>query len=275
MSLGGGEVPAKSITQFLRTRLRFRVRTLIVFALACGGVFGYIVHFLRSAERQRIAVAAIRKVQGGVEYDRHFEANQFFANGEFHIPRWLVRRIGDDYLANVTQVSLPDSATDLDLSQVANFPKLEVLGQRSARLLSGEGLKHLKGLSAIRMLNLQNTNVNDAGLVHLSGMTGLRYLDLDHTQVSDAGLMHLQHLTGLETLKLEGTQVTDAGLAHVKRLGGLQRLVLRDTKISDSGLVNIEALPRLEYLDVTKTSVTRSGMELLMHARPKLTIRGY
>jgi len=259
--------------QSLRRRLRIRLRSLIVLVLFTGCVFAYIVYILRSAERQRVAVAAIGNAQGSVGYDREFLTGQIFEKGRFAAPKWMARRIGVDYCANAVTVSLPDSATDEDLVHVGQLDSLEVLAERSAPQLTGAGLSHLRGLSALRMLILPNTKLNDAGLAHVSGMTGLRYLEISHTQVTDVGLVHLHGLTKLESLKLEGTPITDAGLAHVKDLRGLRWLVLSGTNITDRGLASIEALSRLEYLDVTKTAVTSAGVERLRQALPRLIIR--
>jgi hypothetical protein len=266
-------MPTKTLSQYLRRWLRISVRGLIALVLVSGAGIWFVVETFRSADRQRMAVAAIRQAQGSVRYDRQFEYDEVLANGQVQPPKWLVKRIGVDFFANVTQVFLADSTSDQDLFYVGQLDRLEVLGDRSAPKLSGAGLSYLKGLSALRALLLQDTNVTDAGLVHLSRMSSLRHLDLSRTQVADGGLMYLQGLTGLESLKLEHTQITDAGLVYLRRLSALDRLILRDTKISDSGLVNIEGLSRLQYLDLTKTRVTKNGVKRLKEELPNLMIR--
>ena len=77
-------------------------------------------------------------------------------------------------------------------------------------------LVHLKGLTGLQALCVDNTPITDAGLVHLKGLTGLKGLDLKYTQVTDAGLAHLKGLTGLGGISLSNTQVTDAGVAELK-----------------------------------------------------------
>jgi hypothetical protein len=249
------------------------VRALVVVVLASGCVFGFVVLFLRSAHRQRLAVAAISSAQGSAHYDRPYLTGTTFANGQLAMPKWLVRRIGVDYFANVVQVYLPASASDQDLSYVGELTSLEVLAERSAPNLTDAGVRHLKGLSALHTLLLPNTKLTDAGLVHLSRMTGLKNVDISQSQVADAGLLRLQGLTALESLKLDSTPITDAGLVHLKSLVALRSLSLRDTKISDRGLVNLEKLSRLEYLDLTKTAVTDAGVQRLKQVLPTLAIR--
>jgi len=79
-------------------------------------------------------------------------------------------------------------------------------------------LEHLKGLTALRQLDLGwGTRVTDAGLEHLKGLTGLQYLSLSGTQVTDAGLEDLKALTALRWLGVSGTQVTDTGTEQLKK----------------------------------------------------------
>jgi hypothetical protein len=59
--------------------------------------------------------------------------------------------------------------------------------------------------------------VSDAGLPHVRGLTQLESLHLDNTQVTDAGLVHLWGLTQLQCLSIQETQVTEAGVAELKK----------------------------------------------------------
>ena len=54
-------------------------------------------------------------------------------------------------------------------------------------------------------------------MAHLRGLTQLQGLFLDNTQVSDAGLAHLRGLTRLKRLYLNNSQVTDAGVNEVRK----------------------------------------------------------
>jgi hypothetical protein len=56
--------------------LRLSVRGLIVLVLIIGGGLGWIAHFMRSAQVQQDAVAAVRKVGGSVLYDWQFEGGK-------------------------------------------------------------------------------------------------------------------------------------------------------------------------------------------------------
>jgi hypothetical protein len=66
-------------------------------------------------------------------------------------------------------------------------------------------------------LFLTGLPVTDAGLEHLKGLTQLQTLLLDNTAVTDAGLEHLKGLTQLKSLHLGGTKVTDAGVNELRK----------------------------------------------------------
>jgi hypothetical protein len=119
-----------------------------------------------------------------------------------------------------------------------------VVGSDSTTRGTVPALVHLRGLTGLRELYLNNTRVTDAGLVHLRGLTRLYRLSLQNTQVTDVGLVHLLGLTGLHVLSLDNTQVSDAGLTHLQGMAQLQWLDLSNTPISEAGVAQLQkALP--------------------------------
>jgi hypothetical protein len=61
------------------------------------------------------------------------------------------------------------------------------------------GLVHLKELTFLEHLSLDETGVTHEGLRHLAGLSNLRYLTVWKTQVTDAGVQELQKaLPGLK-----------------------------------------------------------------------------
>jgi hypothetical protein len=54
-------------------------------------------------------------------------------------------------------------------------------------------------------------------LVHLRGLSRLRWLCLDQTAVTDLGLKQLAGLRNLETLSVEQTRVTEAGVGELQQ----------------------------------------------------------
>ena len=77
-------------------------------------------------------------------------------------------------------------------------------------------LTPLSGMTELRTLNLNNTQVSD--LTPLCGMTQLQYLSLNNTQVSD--LTPLCGMTELRTLNLNNTQIS---LEEIQRFGHLRQ----------------------------------------------------
>jgi Leucine-rich repeat (LRR) protein len=108
-------------------------------------------------------------------------------------------------------------------------------------------LEHLKGLSKLRRLTLNDTPITDAGLDHIKDLTSLQKLYLVDTKITDAGLERLKGLTNLQILSLAGTQVSDAGLEHLKGMSGLKEVFLYGTKVGDDGAKQLkEARPELK-----------------------------
>jgi hypothetical protein len=61
------------------------------------------------------------------------------------------------------------------------------------------------------VLQMANSDVTDQTLQNLKGMDALKELDLNNTQVSDAGLAILKDLPALMSLRLKNTRITDQG----------------------------------------------------------------
>ncbi len=137
---------AKPVSRPWRTYLRFSVRGLIVIVMVIGGWLGWIV---RSARIQRDAVAAIENAGGSVSYDWEWNNGKGIPGGTAWAPRWLVDLIGVDYFGHVTDV--------------------------------------IPGMKNLSLLNLMSTKITDAGLAHLKGLTNLREVYLDDTRVTGSG----------------------------------------------------------------------------------------
>jgi len=96
----------------------------------------------------------------------------------------------------------------------------------STFLLDREGIvryTNLRGSALERMVTevlegsaQQDAQITNAGLVHLKALTSLEILRLDNTQITDEGLEHLKGLTSLKDLNLHGTNVTPTGITELK-----------------------------------------------------------
>ena len=112
-------------------------------------------------------------------------------------------------------------------------------------------------------LHAAEAPIDDRQLRHLGGLTGLRLLDLSGTRVTAAGLVHLQALERLETLSLWDTRVDDRALPLVARLGSLRHLGLGNTGVTDEGLAHLAGLTRLRVLQLWGTDVEGPGLDVL------------
>jgi len=108
--------------------------------------------------------------------------------------------------------------TDRSLETLGNIPSLEGLSMQFNHF-TDRGLSHLAGLKKLTSLWVCSPNkdesperISDAGLVHLKGLTNLEDLGIQNTLVTDAGLEHLKGLSRLKTIFLQGSRVTQAGV---------------------------------------------------------------
>ena len=109
-------------------------------------------------------------------------------------------------------------------------------------------------------MDLDGTKITNGGLKHLKGLTRLKDLDLAHTIVSNAGLKDLKGLAHLEILGLSGTNVTDAGLKYLEDLPQLRWVGLCELTITDAGLGHLENLSQLTALGLRDTKITSNGL---------------
>jgi uncharacterized membrane protein len=120
--------------------------------------------------------------------------------------------------SNYLSVDLDDTrmigATDFSL--LKKISKQLVSLKINKKQLSQEHMSILSTLSALRRLNLANTNLDNNGLVHLNNLHELQHLNLVGTKVTSTGIMQLQHLKKLRSLYLYQTQVNNSDLGKLK-----------------------------------------------------------
>jgi Leucine-rich repeat (LRR) protein len=126
-------------------------------------------------------------------------------------------------------------------------------------------LEAIKDLEQLQHLDLYlKEGFTDAGFKHIGAMKNLVSLNIGATRITDAGLKHLKGLVNLEDLGLLGTHVTDAGVVDLlKELKALRKLTLGETKITDATLKQVGELKDLEELRIDSTPVTDAGMKYL------------
>jgi serine/threonine protein kinase/sugar lactone lactonase YvrE len=141
--------------------------------------------------------------------------------------------------------------------------KADSIDARPFASVGDRDLAALRGLTNLRSLNLDHTEVTDEGMQDVAGLTGLVSLSLTNTQVTDAGLAKLKSLAGMDDLRLDKLPITDAGLAHVTAFSKLRKLSLYQTRITDDGLAYLKPLPLLERVSLDETGIGDEGLRHL------------
>lgn len=206
----------------------------------------------------------------------------------------------------VTYLYFPYGADDISkldpgLQGLKNLLHLSFNGGK----LRPEGLKSIRHMSSLKVLDFTNCDIDDAGLAgvkdstqlvhmsffgsrglsdkgvaHLQGLKNLTLLDLRNEsftatepkapRITDAGLKQLAGLTKLEYLNLQGQHITDGGLKHLSGMANLQTLSLSFSGITDDGLKHLEGLQNLRKLHLYGTRVTPHGLAALKEKVPML-----
>lgn len=233
--------PPKPKRRWIQFSLRMFLAFVAVVAVGCG----WFAYKLNQAREQRQAVEAIQRLGGHVAYDYTYKKDS-------RSPEWLISLFGLDCFHFVECVSFDGaSVTDDDLNQaiqpLCGLLKLRTLCLTSTHI-TDNGLRFVSGLSQLHELTLTgNLRITDAGLKHLRKLKALSLLDLSSTNITDNGLADLAVLPSLQVLILVGTDISDAGLKYVDQMKTLQNLLLHHTKVTDSGVEKLKtALPDLD-----------------------------
>jgi eukaryotic-like serine/threonine-protein kinase len=152
------------------------------------------------------------------------------------------------------------------LQLLANRVKAEkstTIDIRSFRGVTDRDLSVLAGLTNLKELNLDNSDITDAGLKEVAGATNLISLSLTGTQVTNTGLAELKTLSRLEFLRLDRLPITDAGMAHLSAFPRLKNVSLYKTAVADDGLAVCKQLPLLEEISLDDTQVGDVGLRHL------------
>jgi len=195
---------------------------------------------------------------------------------------------------------------DDDLALIGRLNHLEVLEINSSQL-SDTGLERLANLTGLRQLSILSgpepqhrknpPGITDRGLSHLKRLTKLESLILDNSNVTDEGMSQLADLKDIETVGAYFAPGTDLNLAWISQWPKLQFLALGrgrltsngceelasckaldsflviDATLPATGLRQLAALPKLSLLDVENTPIPDDGLQNLSQVE-YLTLMG-
>lgn len=151
-------IPAWMLAALLfRRRVRFGLRTLLVFVTLCAVVCSWLGVRIKQAGRQAEAVEAFGDGLRGFSYSPvpPPEAEP------------LRKVLGTFFFADVDELEIFDEqATNVDLAGLAVLKRVQVLKLYGDELTDAS-LRHLEGLTNLRVLHLVNTRVTDEGVKKL------------------------------------------------------------------------------------------------------------
>jgi Leucine-rich repeat (LRR) protein len=255
-----------------RRWFQFSLRTLLALVVVAAIGLGFLAVPMHRARAQREAVEALLQAGADVEYDYQRQtdaAGSWVYCAEPPGPEWLRKILGNDFFADVVDVSFfhDERVSDHDLRHLCALSNLRELSIIEGKVTDA-GLAHVTGLPNLREVRLSNLPITDESLVHLGRLTWLEKLELEGARITDAGLVHLHNLPNLRILELEGAAITDAGLEHLARLAKLQWLDVALTNITDEGLSPLKRLKNLKHLYIGATLITADGEKELQAALP-------
>lgn len=174
---------------------------------------------------------------------------------------------------------------------VKELPQIQSLGLRNSRLLSNEGIRHLRSLEHLHSLALNGcTNVTGAALASISSIDSLRWLSLENEQIAGAELVPLRRLRSLSTLIIACQSLSYWQLNAIASLSSLVSLAIRGCRdnydnhylrLRDEDLQNLSALTLLQKLDISGARFTGEGLanlsrleSLRLNGCPEITEQG-
>lgn len=147
------------------------------------------------------------------------------ASGAALTPTRAWARVQEELRApGVTGLDVHGQATDDMLRDLARVPTLEVLRLGGSAAVSNAGLQHLRGMPALRELDLSQTRVTDAGMDVLRTLPQLERVSLAWTHVTDAGAAALRACDALQSVNLLGSACGDGAVAALAGKPALREL---------------------------------------------------
>jgi hypothetical protein len=258
-----------------RPRLRYSVRSLLLFVLMACLFCGWVAHEIRRCRDRQDALARFKRIGVQVAFDE---------SGQIGFRRWLISKIyGDNLVRQVRGLQFGyDSGVSFlnahgqdhsgeDLQLVRHFPEVAELFFGGNRI-TNEDLQVLRDLRQIKRLYiLWSPNVTDEGMANLDNLTEVETLAIDFTPVSDDGLKHLSSMSNLQFLSLAGTNVKGKGLRYLTHLNRLCYLNLWAAPFTDNGLKLVMEISKIERLELGATQITDDGVRYFAGSK---TLRG-
>ena len=261
----GANSKKRSVSRYFRFSLRTFIVALTSVAILAG------IHTQRVRTQRELAA----EIQGHIYYDYLIPTGNledFDANADSRVPRFLLDHLGVDFFHSIVGVSTRVGAgpnernpsvqdNEVSLAQLAQLADLRMLLITAERVRDRD-LSALQRLKDLEQLQLSKAHhLTDAGVEEIVKNKNLRYLRIDHSRITDKAVSILAGLPNLESLYLQHNAITSDALAQLRGLKKLTRLCLRDTEIDDLGMVHVASLVNLEVLAIDDCDISSAGLK--------------
>jgi internalin A len=154
-----------------------------------------------------------------------------------------------------------EDADFVHLHGLSNLKGLAINGSN----ITDDGLAELiRQLPQLRSLSVSKTNITDKGLEELTSLGNIGSLFLEGLRITDNGLKSLQKLPKLTFLIVGGPQITDVGIGHLSQLKSLRCLAICGTRVTDNGLGQLTAISSLTQLSLSRNQIGDAGVQQLL-----------
>lgn len=265
-----------------RRWFQFRLRTLLIGVLLLSVCLAGYVWVRERARRQAKAVATLREMAVGVDYESDESARANEPSFPWH--RWdsVSDYLSRDYFEDVVGVyENPFGPSDSRKfwNAVRELSALKTLALENDQV-TPEDLRLLQNHSDLERLSMHNDRVSDEHLQEIGRLKGLRTLTVDclsgqQGKISHNGIDHLASLPHLRRLSLSGTTVDDRAALSLARLDRLETLDLINTNLSDDGLAHLARLKNLATINVSGSQVTKAGSDAFQAAMPNCDVQNF
>jgi hypothetical protein len=202
-----------------RIRIRFGIRSLLVFVSLIGVCAAMFAHERRLAHEQAELVSHLQEISYIVDYTPR--AEWIFGS---RLERGVWRRwLGDDMFDRVTVVCdvifVSSQARDVPLAQAAALLRMlpnEFTLYLTLSRITPDDLRSLADVRTLRSVEIAFWNVDGGSLDAVRGFTALKRLDLTEAAISDSAIDRLTKLQQLEFMSVSRTALSKAGINRLR-----------------------------------------------------------